>query len=156
MIRLLYKLSALSIMVTAVALAKPFAHDIKNVGEFRDIMSQKKPAIILFYTPWCNACKSMKEPFNTIAGTFDKQVTVIKVNADNEKLKEVVDAFNIEAIPTIIIKTVGTATTEQLTKSLTHLVGKPHPAKKDVPKKSKPVTKKDVQKKNVGLKRASK
>lgn len=131
---------------------KKEAHEIANMQELRTILSDKQPTLLLFYAPWCGACKAMKGPFNSIAEKFKDRVQVVKINADNEQLKEATDAFGIEAIPTLIIKNVGILTEKNLETLLNQLI--PEQEKKDTKPKAKPVKK--VQKNTVTKKALSK
>lgn len=126
----------LTLLSTSIITAKE-ALDIKSVEEFKEILSQKKPVVILFYAPWCGACKAMKEPFDKAGEQLGDDATLIKVNATNEKLQEIADSFNIEVIPTIAIKHVGLLSADDLTKSVQSLIKKKSPTEKN--KEQRPV-----------------
>lgn len=141
---------AASCLLLNGAAAKKTAREIKTVAEFNELLTKTQPTVILFYAPWCGACQKMKEPFDFIANEFQHDATIVKINADNERLKTVVDMFNIEAIPTMVIKTTGVIPKEKLSQTLTSLLGKPKPKKeapvkalnKTLPKKAKATKKK--------------
>lgn len=90
----------------------------------------------------------MKDPLNVIAEKFSKHVQVVKINADEEKLKEAVDFFGVEAIPTFCFKTIGVMKQEQLDAALKSLIGKePDPVKQAKQAPKKPAAKKQAAKK---------
>jgi thioredoxin 1 len=102
------------ISLTFGAYAAKDAREIKTMNEYQQVMAQKQPLVIMFYVPWCSACKSMKDPFNEVADQLKNEATLVKINAENDKLKEAIENFGIEAIPTIVIKHVGVLQKEQL------------------------------------------
>ena len=116
-------LSTILLFVTFSAFAQE-AQEITSLTKLRTALSSKLPVVALFYAPWCGACKSMLEPFNKLACQLKDKASFIKVNAENEAFKDIVDAFGIEAIPTIVIKHVGVMDTEQLTKAVTSFTQK--------------------------------
>ena len=107
------------LLLVTLSVCAEDAQEITSLPKLRTALSSKLPVGILFYAPWCGACKSMLEPFNKVAHQLKKEVLLIKVNAENEAFKDIVDAFGIEAIPTLVIKHVGVMDTEQLTKAVT-------------------------------------
>lgn len=125
------------------------AQDITSVKELREILSQRKPLCIMFYAPWCSACKSMKEPFDKAADELKKDVLLIKVDADNKKFKETADCFGIEAIPTIIFKHVGVLDKDQLVTAIKTIERAPVRTKKPAPPIKKPAPQTTAPKKPV-------
>ncbi len=103
--------------------------NVKEVGsmsELKEVITSKEPLVIMFYAPWCGACKSMREPFIQVAHRFAGQAKFARVNADNQKFKEAVDYFGVEAIPTILVKHVGVIDKDQLAQSIRCIVQKPN------------------------------
>lgn len=150
-------------LITNLCQAKPIitstkeAHDIETMTELRDVLSSKQPTVIMFYAPWCGACKSMKSTLNTIAARFHNQARIVKINVDNEKCKEAIDFFGVEAIPTFVFKNVGVMEEAQLEAALNSFLGREVPKKKEHPRPTpKPAGKKPAAaKKPVKLKKAS-
>ncbi len=120
--------------------------EISSMKEFRQVLTEKKPLCIMFYAPWCSACKSMKEPFNQAAQSLKKEVLFVNVDADNEKFKEIADTFGVEAIPTIIVKHVGVLNKNQLIGALKGCVEpiKENPKKEEKKSQAKKPAKKVV------------
>lgn len=127
-------ISFLSIIST-LATAKHEAREITTPKQFYEVMNSKKPTFILFYAPWCAACTSMKEPFNVLAERYYEKAQIVKINADSENLKEIVDSFGIEGIPTLVIKSLGAMKKETLLDLAKILIGPAQPVKKDNPSK---------------------
>lgn len=88
----------------------------------------------------------MQDPFNQAAKKLKNDVTFIKVDADNEKFKDIADSFGVEAIPTIIFKQVGIRTKDQLTKGIQTFLGITN---KELAKKGAPTPKKAESKKPI-------
>ncbi len=150
-------------LITNLCQAKPIitstkeAHDIETMTELRDVLSSKQPTVIMFYAPWCGACKSMKSTLNTIAARFHNQARIVKVNVDNEKCKEAIDFFGIEAIPTFVFKNVGVMEEAQLETALSSFMGRELTKKKEHPRPApKPAGKKPAIKKPATPKKTSK
>ena len=138
--------------------AKKEAQEVQTMQELREVLTGRQPVVIMFYAPWCSACKSMKDSYNAFAAQFDSQARVIKVNADNEALKEAVDFFGIEAIPTIFVKHVGVMTSDHLMSAVKAFIGvkAPAPKKEEAPKAEKSVKKQPAKKSVPARKRVKK
>ncbi len=158
-----YKTLAILALITNLCQAKLIvtstkeAHDIETMTELRDVLNSKQPTVIMFYAPWCGACKSMKGTLNTIAARFNNQARIVKVNVDNEKCKEAIDFFGIEAIPTFVFKNVGVMEEGQLETMLNSFLGRELTKKKEHPRPApKPAGKKPAAKKPITPKKSSK
>ena len=127
----------LSVLITITTVAKHEAREISTMKQFREIMSSKKPTFMLFYAPWCSACHAMHEPFNNLSARFNGEANIIKINADSENLKEVVDMFGIEGVPTLIIKSLGAIKNETLQSIAKIVIGPESTSPKQAPKKAK-------------------
>lgn len=104
--------------------SKSHVREITSTRELQQVLSTKQPTVLYFYAPWCGACKAMKEPFETVAQLFKAEVNFVKIDADNDSLKQTIDAFGVDAIPTLIIKHIGALTQEQLSATLLSLLPK--------------------------------
>lgn len=118
------------------------AQSIKSMKEFKEVMSQQKPAVIMFHAPWCGACKEMSGALNQAATQLGSDAIVIKIDVENETMHELTDLFCINAIPTIVVKHTGRVLAEDLVSSVKSLTKKPtlepkknEPTKKETPEK---------------------
>ena len=78
---------------------------IARVGDYRsnpghfDFLGDK-PALIDFYADWCGPCRKLSPVLEEIAAELKGKVYIYKVNVDKEP--EIANAFNIEALPTLV------------------------------------------------------
>ncbi|MBA3954087.1 hypothetical protein H0X48_02090 [Candidatus Dependentiae bacterium] len=133
--------------------------EINSLNEFQQAINSNKPTVLLFYAPWCGACNSMKPLFEAGAQNYKGKAEFIAIDVTKEHLKDPVDMFGIQGIPTLCYKEVGLKTKEQFNARLTSLLGTPlASAPKTITKKiaaalkkapAKPVRKRVVAKKPV-------
>jgi thioredoxin-like negative regulator of GroEL len=128
------------LLVPAALLARPAIKEVTSMNEFQAMMNNKKDACVIFYAPWCQACNSMKDTFNTAAEKYKDSLEFVKVDASSENLKEAVDMFGVQAIPTIFFKHIGFQDKERFMRSLDGFVGKVQGTQKQAAKKSLPKT----------------
>jgi thiol-disulfide isomerase/thioredoxin len=111
--------------ITAQAIAATSSlKEVQSPQEFQEAVNSKKECVIIFYAPWCGACNSMKDTISDVAKSFKDDLTFIKVDASNEKLKDIVDTFGVQAIPTIFIKQVGAQDKGSFTRKIEQFTGK--------------------------------
>lgn len=134
----LYLLTLILLGSTAI-IAKDTAREVASMAELKAHLGSKQPIAILFYAPWCGACKAMKEPYDKVCDLLKKDMLLVRVNADDEKFKEALEQLNVEAVPTLVIKHVGIIDEQQLTNALRALLKKA-PQKSAPPAAKKPVT----------------
>ena len=97
--------------------------EINSLNEFQQAINSNKPTVLLFYAPWCKACDSMKPVFEAEAQRYKNQIQFIAIDATKEDLKDPVDMFGIQGIPTLYYKEVGLKTKDQFNATLTRLYG---------------------------------
>ncbi len=122
--------------------AKISAREVASMGELKTHLASKLPVVIMFYAPWCGACNAMKEPFNRVCDLLKKDALFIRINAEDEKLKEALDQFGIEAVPTFVVKHVGMMDQDQLSTAIHCLLKKPSMKPKEAQQKAPPAAKK--------------
>ncbi|XP_074645637.1 uncharacterized protein LOC141901938 [Tubulanus polymorphus] len=130
--------------------AKVFELDHKN---FDEVINENAMAIVMFYAPWCGACKAALPRFAEASSKFKKERDVIfaRVDAFHDRILSL--KFNVDRFPTTYIfpySTEGTKytdplTVETITKTLKAMWKKENktPRKKVTikkPIKTKPVT----------------
>lgn len=59
-----------------------------------------KPAIIDFYADWCGPCKVIAPVLEELAGEYEGQIYVYKINTETEP--ELAAAFGIRSIPSLL------------------------------------------------------
>ena len=62
-----------------------------------------KPAVVDFYADWCGPCKAISPILEEIAKEYAGELYIYKINVDNDPY--IADAFNIQAIPTLLFIT---------------------------------------------------
>ncbi|HEX2968923.1 MAG TPA: thioredoxin [Bacteroidales bacterium] len=58
------------------------------------------PAIVDFYADWCGPCKMVAPVLEELAREYSGQITVYKVDTENEQ--ELASVFGIQSIPTLL------------------------------------------------------
>ena len=71
---------------------------VKVVSEVSDVPTSG-PVVIDFFATWCGPCKKIAPFFEQLADEYVK-ITFLKVDVDESQ--ELVDKYNIQAMPTFI------------------------------------------------------
>ncbi len=64
-----------------------------------------KPAIIDFYADWCGPCKVVAPILEELAGEYDGQIYIYKINTETEQ--ELASVFGIRSIPSLLFIPMG-------------------------------------------------
>ena len=78
-----------------------------NVREFTDanfqdeVLAAKGPVLVDFWAPWCGPCKMLGPTIEELAGQYEGQVTVGKLNTDENP--QVASSRGISSIPTVML-----------------------------------------------------
>lgn len=78
--------------------------NVKNVttDTFRkDVIESDKPVVVDFWAEWCGPCKKLSPILEEVAEELDGQVTIAKVNVDEER--NLGAMFQIMSIPNVLI-----------------------------------------------------
>lgn len=69
---------------------------------FRSVVTESDKVVVVdFWAPWCGPCKKLSPLLEEIAGELGDDVTIAKVNVDNERTLGAM--FQIMSIPTVAI-----------------------------------------------------
>ncbi len=107
---------------TPLLCAIPQAQEITTVKKFNQLAAQDKPLVILFYAPWCDACKSMKKSFNEVSQELKTKATFAKINIETSALRPLAASLGITSIPTLIVKRAGDQSKAKLKRALEALL----------------------------------
>lgn len=67
----------------------------------QEVLNSDKPVLVDFWAAWCGPCKMLSPIISEIAEELEGQVTVGKVNVDEEM--DLAVEFNIVSIPTLMV-----------------------------------------------------
>ncbi len=65
-----------------------------------EVAESDLPVIIDLWAPWCGPCKSLTPVIEKLAGEYEGQIKVGKVNVDEQP--ELAQAFKVQGIPMIV------------------------------------------------------
>lgn len=102
--------------------------ELKTMKDYKELCAQDKPFVLMFYAPWCSACKGMKEPYDQVSQeTAD--VIMAKVSIENAELKSLKEAFCVTSIPTFITRQSGMMGKQSLSSLVKGHIRQPIPPK---------------------------
>jgi thiol-disulfide isomerase/thioredoxin len=77
--------------------------EINNVGEYRKIMkNNNKPLVVMYSSPTCGPCKSMKPFFDKLARELT-DISCYVVNASSKGFDDILNRLQITGFPTLIM-----------------------------------------------------
>jgi thioredoxin 1 len=154
--KILIILSYTALACSAVKVQEAYK-EINSLNEFQQAINSNKPTVLFFYAPWCGSSTAMKPLFAQSAQSYKDKANFIALDVTKEHLKDPVDMFGIQGIPTLFYKEVGIQSKEQFTKRLTAILGPLKAAAKPTPKVTpKKIIKKPAPKKNIPAKSIAK
>ena len=66
-----------------------------------DVLKADKPVVVDFWAEWCQPCKQIAPFLEELAGDMDGQITVAKVNIDDNPLTPT--KYGVRGIPTLMV-----------------------------------------------------
>lgn len=66
-----------------------------------DVLKASKPVLVDFWAEWCGPCKSIAPALEELAGEMSDQVTVAKLNIDDNPMTP--QQYGVRGIPTLIL-----------------------------------------------------
>ena len=66
-----------------------------------EVVNSDVPVLVDFWAPWCGPCKQIGPIIEELAGEFEGQAKVGKVNVDNNQ--NLAAKFGIRGIPTVML-----------------------------------------------------
>jgi len=71
------------------------------MSKFNDLINSVKTFLVDFSAEWCGPCKMMAPILKELADMTSDDVKIVKVDVD--KNQEAAMAYNVQAVPTLII-----------------------------------------------------
>lgn len=125
----------LSLIISSCMTIEASIKEIRSEKEYQELCAGGNPYILMFYSPTCSACKSMKAPYNAVAAE-NPTITFAKVDITHKDLKGLAERFSIAAVPTITSNWTGTMPKEQLSTMVQGLKeNRPAPQESKAPSK---------------------
>ena len=67
----------------------------------KDVIESDKPVVVDFWAEWCGPCKKLSPILEEVAEELDGEVTIAKVNVDEER--NLGAMFQVMSIPNVLI-----------------------------------------------------
>ena len=78
-----------------------------NKDLYKEIIENKKNAVIEYWAPWCTYCRRIGPAYEKVAAEYGDKLVVGKVNLDEEP--QIASLNDIEVIPTFVFYKDGQA-----------------------------------------------
>lgn len=76
--------------------------EIQTDEEFVKLLKSRRNIIVDFYAKWCGPCKLITPFVEGLAHLLQKEVTIVKVDVDNENMRGTLEKYRVTSMPTFI------------------------------------------------------
>lgn len=73
------------------------------MGKFEELIKGDKPVLVDFFATWCGPCKAMHPILEELKQDMGDKIHVITVDVDAEANRRIVNSYQIQSVPTLMI-----------------------------------------------------
>lgn len=74
-----------------------------KISDFHSATNSGRLLLVDFYASWCGACSAMEPTLNRLAVALSDIMTILRIDTSTATNHELVERYNIVAIPTLIL-----------------------------------------------------
>ncbi|MDE6877966.1 MAG: thioredoxin [Odoribacter sp.] len=71
--------------------------------KFDDLIKGEKPVLVDFFATWCGPCKAMHPVLEELKDRMGDRIHVIKIDVDGGTNRQLVNALQIQSVPTLVL-----------------------------------------------------
>ena len=104
MARQIVALLLATLIVACAAAASACENEVVELTPltFQSLVGGEKPAMVMFYAPWCGHCKALKPDWEKLGESSDcNNVMIGRLDCDNEANLELCSEYEIQGYPTV-------------------------------------------------------